>query len=211
MWMFSCFCVLFVNLARRGQTVQSSTGMVGWEADKAIDTSPLTCTHTVATTDNPWWRVDLLDSYYISRVVVTNRPDYGPERLDGAEIRIGNSLANNGNNNTRCAVLYGLPMGQSISVTCDDILGRYLTIIIPGSSKILTVCDVQVYQKVQKSFMKMNFTSILDMSDPTERNNVLKELKTALTSKGLSNFTLTWKNIPQKVQLKTSLNGKSMC
>nr|XP_055024453.1 fucolectin-1-like [Misgurnus anguillicaudatus] len=222
MWMFSCLCVLFgadvltsshaqegVNLARRGRPVQSSTSG-SWVAANGIDTSPLTCTHT-ATTDNPWWRVDLLDSYFISTVVITNRPTCCPERLDGAEVRIGNSLENNGNNNTRCAVLYGVPMAQSVSVTCDDILGRYVNVIIPGSLKILTMCDVQVYQKVQKSFMKMNFTSILDMSDATKRSNVLNELKTALTIKGLSNFTLTWKKLPQKVQLKTSLNDTSMC
>nr|XP_055055054.1 fucolectin-1-like [Misgurnus anguillicaudatus] len=193
-----------VNVALGGQTVQSSTEFVGWEADKAIDTSPYTCTHTVQTTDNPWWRVDLLDSFYISRVVVTNRPDCCGERLNGAEILIGNSLENDGNNNPRCAVLYGVGWGQSVSVSCAEMNGRYVNIIVPGSSKVLTLCDVQVYSlKVIKGFMKIKFTSSLDMSDPAERNKVLNEMKTALISKGFSVFKLNWTKLPQEVKAKT--------
>nr|XP_055074868.1 tripartite motif-containing protein 16-like [Misgurnus anguillicaudatus] len=132
------------DLALRGRAVQSSTGY-GWEASNAIDNSPLTCTHT-DTSDNPWWRLDLLDSYYISTVVITNRGDCCAERLNGAEIRIGNSLENNGNNNTRCAVLNGVAAGQSVSVKCHNINGQYVNVIIPGSSKILSLAKVEVYQ-----------------------------------------------------------------
>nr|XP_055024350.1 fucolectin-like [Misgurnus anguillicaudatus] len=223
MWIFSFLCVFFgagvfttthaeeeENLSIRGQAIQSSTGYAGWEADKAIDTSPLTCTHTVPTTDNPWWRLDLLDSYYISRVDITNRPDFGPERLDGAEIRIGNSLENYGNNNPRCAVLYGVGMGQTVSVSCGDMNGRYVNIIIPGSSKMLTVCDVRVYRTKVKVFVKIKFTSSLTMSDPAESNNVLNEIKTALISRGYSIFTLTWTKLPQKAKPETKL-AKSTC
>nr|XP_055074513.1 uncharacterized protein LOC129454041 isoform X1 [Misgurnus anguillicaudatus] len=132
------------NLALRGRAVQSSTGY-GWEASNAIDNSPLTCTHT-DTSDNPWWRLDLLDSYYISTVVITNRKDCCADRLDGAEIRIGNSLENNGNNNPRCAMLDGVAAGQSVSVSCDNMNGRYVNVIIPGSAKILSLAQVEVYK-----------------------------------------------------------------
>nr|XP_055024248.1 fucolectin-like [Misgurnus anguillicaudatus] len=225
MWLYSCLCVLFgveviittvagpaqkeENLALGGRAVQSSTGIDGWEAANAIDTSPYTCTHT-ATSDNPWWRVDLLDSYYISTVVVTNRPNCCPERLDGAEIRIGNSLENNGNNNSRCAVLYGVGFGQSASVSCAEMNGRYVNVVIPGSSRLLSVCDVQVYSlKVIKGVMKIKFTSSLDVSDPAQSNKVLNEMKTALISKGFSVFTLTWRKLPQKIKPETK--GRSTC
>nr|XP_055073702.1 uncharacterized protein LOC129453464 isoform X2 [Misgurnus anguillicaudatus] len=132
------------DLALRGRAVQSSTGY-GWEASNAIDNLPFTCTHT-DTSDNPWWRLDLLDSYYISTVVITNRKDCCAERLNGAEIRIGNSLENNGNNNPRYAVLNGVPAGQSVSVSCHNTNGRYVNVIIPGSSKILSLAKVEVYQ-----------------------------------------------------------------
>ncbi|CAB1345499.1 unnamed protein product [Coregonus sp. 'balchen'] len=55
------------------------------------------CTYTEQDT-NPWWRVDLLDVTRVTAVTITNRDDV-PERLDGAEIHIGNSLENNGINN----------------------------------------------------------------------------------------------------------------
>ncbi|XP_073718460.1 uncharacterized protein [Misgurnus anguillicaudatus] len=132
------------DLALRGRAVQSSTGY-GWVASNAIDNSPFTCTHT-DTSDNPWWRLDLLDSYYISRVVITNRKDCCAERLNGAEIRMGNSLENNGNNNPRYAVLNGVAAGQSVSVSCHNTNGRYVNVIIPGSSKILSLAKVEVYQ-----------------------------------------------------------------
>ena len=56
------------------------------------------CTHTNADRD-PWWRVDLGEAYEVTRVSITNRGDTVPKRINGAQIRIGNSLVNNGNNN----------------------------------------------------------------------------------------------------------------
>nr|XP_046176438.1 fucolectin-4-like [Oncorhynchus gorbuscha] len=56
---------------------------------------------TAVTITNPWWRVDLLDLYRVTAVTITNRGDVVPERLAGAEIRIGNSLENTGINNPR--------------------------------------------------------------------------------------------------------------
>lgn len=50
---------------------------------------------------NPWWRLDLGKTHKVFSVNVTNRGDGFPERLNGAEIRIGDSLDNNGNNNPR--------------------------------------------------------------------------------------------------------------
>lgn len=51
--------------------------------------------------ENQWWRVDLLAPYDILSVEVTRRTDCCISDLNGAEVRIGNSLENNGNNNPR--------------------------------------------------------------------------------------------------------------
>ncbi|XP_038872474.1 uncharacterized protein LOC120065495 isoform X3 [Salvelinus namaycush] len=89
------------NLALNGVATQSSL-YGNREASDAIDGKRNThygsCTHTLKDR-NPWWRVDLLNVYRITEVTLTNRGDCCPERLDGAEIRIGNSLENNGINN----------------------------------------------------------------------------------------------------------------
>lgn len=110
-WFISTLCLSsqvlpFPNVALKGDAAQSSTLSFA-AASKAIDGrrnsfySQGFCSHTAGNEANPWWRVDLRKSYFVTSVKVTNRGDCCAERLDGAEIRIGDSLENNGNNNTR--------------------------------------------------------------------------------------------------------------
>ncbi|ROL29803.1 Fucolectin-5 [Anabarilius grahami] len=97
MLMFGFLLSLLENIAITGKAVQSSTFY--FESNVATDDDDFSCTHTETET-NPWWRLELKSSKSIGQVVVTNRIDCCPEQIDGAEIRIGNSLENNGNNNT---------------------------------------------------------------------------------------------------------------
>lgn len=69
------------------------------------------CAHTFIEED-PWWKVDLLKGYDIARVTITNRGDCCSDRIQGAEIRIGDSLDNNGNNNTRLVMRATLKKGK---------------------------------------------------------------------------------------------------
>ncbi|XP_067299453.1 uncharacterized protein [Pseudorasbora parva] len=141
------------NLAAGKRVTQSSTyGIL--IAEHAIDFNPgyfthpwLACSLTNYET-NPWWRLDLGQIYKVSRVVVTNRPDYMPERINGAEIHVGSSLDNNGNNNPVCAVISSIPAGVSSTYTCNGMEGRYVNLIIPGYSRALSLCEVQVYGEV---------------------------------------------------------------
>uniref|UniRef100_A0A671TBR6 Fucolectin tachylectin-4 pentraxin-1 domain-containing protein n=1 Tax=Sinocyclocheilus anshuiensis TaxID=1608454 RepID=A0A671TBR6_9TELE len=132
------------NIAINGKAVQSST--LPYEANKAIDNADLYCTHT-ETEANPWWRLDLMDLQVIQEVIVTNRIDCCFEQINGAEIRIGNSLENNGNNNPICAVISSIPAGVSSTYTCNGMEGRYVNLFIPGDTKYLTLCEVQVYEE----------------------------------------------------------------
>ena len=92
-----------MNLALGATAVQSSR-YDQEEAQHAVDgnrnsiLSGGSCTHTNADW-NPWWRVDLGEEYEVTRVSITNRGDCCAWRINGAQIRIGNSLENNGNNN----------------------------------------------------------------------------------------------------------------
>ncbi|KTF77520.1 hypothetical protein cypCar_00048682, partial [Cyprinus carpio] len=139
------------NLAT-GKTAIQSTTFGSWFAEQGIDFSPgftkssSSCSSTTAQT-NPWWRVDLRYIYRVSRVVITNRLDCCPERINGTEIRIGNSLENNGNNNSICAVISSIPAGVSSTYTCNNMEGRYVNLVLPGDSKYLTLCEVKVYGK----------------------------------------------------------------
>ncbi|KAG8546577.1 hypothetical protein GDO81_018592 [Engystomops pustulosus] len=83
----------------------SNWGYLGM-AINGIDGNPDTdyyhgsCFHT-NTEMSPWWRVDLLESYRISYIRITNRGDCCGDRISGAEILVGDSLTNNGNSNPR--------------------------------------------------------------------------------------------------------------
>ncbi|XP_075125784.1 fucolectin-like [Leptodactylus fuscus] len=94
---------------------------------------------------SPWWRVDLLETYRISQITITNRGDCCNEYIDGAEILIGDSLANNGNNNPRCAKLSAMPLGTTQDILCPEMEGRYVNILLPEKTQFLTFCEVQVF------------------------------------------------------------------
>lgn len=92
------------NLALQGRASQSTLYQFG-AASNAIDGNRDSnwehgsCSHT-SNDISPWWRLDLRKTHRVFSVNVTNI-DTDPERLDGAEIRIGDSLENNGNDNPR--------------------------------------------------------------------------------------------------------------
>ncbi|CAB1315607.1 unnamed protein product [Coregonus sp. 'balchen'] len=133
-----------LNLALNGVAAQSSL-YENHEAYEAIDGKKSThhgsCTHTQKDS-NPWWRVDLLDVYRVTAVTLTNRGDCCPERLDGAEIRIGNSLEDNGINNPRCVVISHIPAGEAHTFQCNEMEGRYVVVVIPGRSEWLTLLNL---------------------------------------------------------------------
>uniref|UniRef100_A0A8C1M491 Si:ch211-215k15.4 n=1 Tax=Cyprinus carpio TaxID=7962 RepID=A0A8C1M491_CYPCA len=137
------------NVALKGKATQISLYGNGF-ASSAIDGnkdavySHGSCTHTLNDL-NPWWRLDLLKKHKVFLVVITNRVDAVPERLNGAEIRIGNSLDNDGNNNPRCAVISSIPPGFSKSYECAGMEGRYINVVIPGREEYLTLCEVEVH------------------------------------------------------------------
>ncbi|KAM4736539.1 LOW QUALITY PROTEIN: uncharacterized protein FYW61_006655 [Anableps anableps] len=143
------------NVALRGKATQAQRYIGEWDvfgaASNAIDGNKHShfrdgsCSHTEKQS-NPWWRVDLLDSYVVTQVIVTNRGDCCEERINGAEIRIGNSLVGNGVENPLAATISSIPSGASQTINIQGRMeGRYVTAVIPGPDKILTLCEVEVY------------------------------------------------------------------
>ncbi|XP_063049249.1 fucolectin-6-like [Engraulis encrasicolus] len=138
------------NVALNGRATQSDT----WEdgiAINAIDGNRDShyyhgsCTH-IASQTNPWWRVDLLKEYIITSVSITNRGDCCPEKINGAEIHIGNSLTDNGNQNPRAGVISSIPAGRTLTLRWSHgVKGRYVNVFLPGSKKTLSLCEVEVY------------------------------------------------------------------
>lgn len=138
------------NVALKKTTIQSSTawvGLSGRAVDGVIATSYSfgSCTHT-SLSNSPWWRVDLGKEYEVLYFRITNRGDCCSERLSGFEIRIGNSLIDNGNQNPRCGGTYSLQSAETRKIVCPaPVKGRYVNVRIPGHLKYLTLCEVEVY------------------------------------------------------------------
>uniref|UniRef100_A0A8B9JSC1 Si:ch73-359m17.2 n=1 Tax=Astyanax mexicanus TaxID=7994 RepID=A0A8B9JSC1_ASTMX len=146
------------NLAIKGRATQSSLNGSGmWAgigvAGNAIDgnrNSALakgSCTQT-ANESSPWWRVNLHLKYSISAVALTNRGDCCSDGLDGAEIRIGNSIENEGKDNPICDTVSSIPAGQTVYYNCSSLLeGSYVTVVLPREGT-LSLCEVEIIPAV---------------------------------------------------------------
>ncbi|KAF1388495.1 hypothetical protein PFLUV_G00090860 [Perca fluviatilis] len=148
----TCSAYTYQNVALRGKATQSNrlADMYGFahnaiDGNRESDYNAGSCTQTIEQT-NPWWRVDLLESYIVTSIIITNRGDAFPERINGAEIHIGNSLQNNGAANPVAGVFSHIPAGQSSEITVTSLVeGRYVTVVLPGLKRVLTLCEVEVY------------------------------------------------------------------
>ncbi|XP_069822710.1 uncharacterized protein [Dendropsophus ebraccatus] len=176
------------NLAFRGISSQSSTYDKLGASENAIDGSPGTiylsrhCSHTDLDVE-PWWRVDLLNVYNVTKVKIRNRGDCCEERINGAEIRIGNSPENGGTNNPRCAKIETLGRGKEEEYICS-MVGRYVTVTIPGRAGYLTLCEVKVYgTNVSEGYtdvpMAVGFFDSEEHSAASELKKILKHSNTA--------------------------------
>uniref|UniRef100_A0A8C4XBU6 Fucolectin tachylectin-4 pentraxin-1 domain-containing protein n=1 Tax=Erpetoichthys calabaricus TaxID=27687 RepID=A0A8C4XBU6_ERPCA len=133
---------MFDNFSLLFESMSTAVNAIDGNRDSNYHHGSCACTNVHNT---PWWRVDLLANHKINMVVITNRGDCCPEQINEAEIRIGNSLENEGNNNPRCATITSIPLGVSTSYNCQGMEGRYVNVVIPGKTQHLTLCEVEVY------------------------------------------------------------------
>ncbi|XP_034001801.1 fucolectin-7-like [Trematomus bernacchii] len=155
---FSNVCIIIIystvslleNVALRGKATQSNryehefgaaSSAIDGNRDNKFDSG--SCTHTDSSS-NPWWRVDLLEPYIVTSVIISNRGDRVPERLQGAQVHIGNSLVNNGARNRVVGTISTVEALTTLTFT-HRVEGRYVTVRIPGNGKILSLCEVEVY------------------------------------------------------------------
>ncbi|XP_077349871.1 pentraxin fusion protein-like [Lithobates pipiens] len=137
------------NIARTGEASESSVFDLSSprnDAYKAIDSVKDTkwhngfCSHT-NNDHSPWWRLDMKQRYKVNTVVLTGRSDAAMERLMGAEVRIGNSPVNK---NPVCGTVTQIT-DPTTTFSCNGMEGRYVSVVIPGRSEYLTICELEVY------------------------------------------------------------------
>ena len=82
----------------------------------------------------------------MARVVITNRKDYLEHNgLADFEIKIGNSLENEGQNNIKCGDRHSVAIAESKEISCTPPLtGRYL-VIQSFHSQTLVIIEVEVF------------------------------------------------------------------
>ena len=149
------FFIALANLAHGKSTAQSSIKNRG-SSSRAVDGNKNTtwhaksCTMTESTPD-PWWRVDLERTAVIYSVNITNRGNRCCEhRLSDFNLRIGDSLINNGNSNPICGANLRIEgLGVTSRFRCNTLMcGRYLN-IQSNIQVILTLCEVEVFGRYE--------------------------------------------------------------
>ncbi|CAH1274226.1 WSCD2 [Branchiostoma lanceolatum] len=136
------------NIAKGRPTFQSSVGH-GGSPGRAVDgnRSPhwahASCTHT-NTENDPWWYVDLGRTVTVDHIAIVNRRDCCSERITPFDVHVGGSTTVAGN--PRCGGHHRFhPTDTEKVVNCRGLRGRYVGIRLPGKSRVLTLCEVEVY------------------------------------------------------------------
>ena len=111
------------------------------------------CVHTSDWKTDPFVFVDLEETQTIDRVRIESGPAYTVDWSDGMIIAVSdvpfseNDPLSQFSNNV-CKVV---PSGLSVQYTFDEIVcdapvtGRYVGMLVPGTSKIVMICEFEVY------------------------------------------------------------------
>lgn len=86
--------------------------------------------------------MDLGYSTTIRELYIAGPPN-GTE-LKEFEIRIGESLEDNGNKNSKCGEKHSIRPGEIKTISCN-LTGQYINIQVPESGKALSLCEVVPY------------------------------------------------------------------
>ncbi|XP_068091021.1 fucolectin-like [Hyperolius riggenbachi] len=136
------------NFAPEGKPSQISLYHVNGNASNAIDGNRnglyrgKSCVLTKSE-ESAWWRVDFRKSRKVGAVLVVNREDACCwKRLKGAEIRVGNDPHNR---NPVCGTISDPQPGAATTLCCGGMVGRYVSVVIPGREEILNFCELEVY------------------------------------------------------------------
>ncbi|XP_033097895.1 deleted in malignant brain tumors 1 protein-like [Anneissia japonica] len=149
---YNCFSIsldIILGLLSSGKpAAQSSLGWQGLPA-RAVDGdyrarySERTCTHTQ--NDNPsWWRVDLGQSLTVRYVRLKNRGDCCSDRLNNAQVRVGDN--EDVMSNAECGPAFTMEditdVRYPFRICNEGVQGRYVSVNV---NNYLTLCEVEVF------------------------------------------------------------------
>eukprot|EP00058_Branchiostoma_floridae_P016871 XP_002602359.1 hypothetical protein BRAFLDRAFT_98012 [Branchiostoma floridae] len=138
-----------VNLAERGKAYSS---VYDAPPDRVIDGDTSTawasgsCMHTPSTGSvDPWVQIDLCGSFTINSVVIYNRGDELPERANPFNLHMGDSADITQNPVVQANMNFDPSSLDVITIPVSGVTARYVGIVLPGPSRVLHICEFQVY------------------------------------------------------------------
>ncbi|XP_006811252.2 uncharacterized protein LOC102806301 [Saccoglossus kowalevskii] len=208
------FCEMRVmaleNIGRNGIASQISTGYRGL-ASYAIDGNDNSiyyrgsCTHTSAHL-NPWWKVDLGETYDIFKVVITNRQDCCPHRIDGAVVLIGEFP--DISQNSQCDDQVDLNANtyqRRIPFDCR-LRGRYAGVQLKHHTNFLTLCEVEVYDTTSLNESYLNETTYSTHTMPATSSHMYNTpIGSVSIPTDTAHMTQTTKSVQPSTTEKTSM------
>ncbi|GMH44591.1 hypothetical protein BSKO_12543 [Bryopsis sp. KO-2023] len=115
------------------------------DGNKNIKWAGRSCSHTLHGERNPWWSVDLLDTYDVFRVAVIGE-EGSPHETSNLVISVGdNPFAGS---NPACVINGAVPTNKSKSFPCA-LRGRFVTITLVSPSAALSMAEVEVFAMVE--------------------------------------------------------------
>ncbi|XP_078692952.1 uncharacterized protein LOC144922778 [Branchiostoma floridae x Branchiostoma belcheri] len=136
------------NLALGRTTSASSIYASIFSHEKAVDGSSAYCFYSYHSnaigTSNPWLQIDLSQPTPIGSIVLFNRVDCCSARINPFNLHLGNS------SNILLNPLYGGDFNfdltqPTMTIPVSGVTARFVGVRLPGSSRTLQLCEVQVY------------------------------------------------------------------
>ncbi|XP_071084305.1 uncharacterized protein [Haliotis cracherodii] len=101
----------------------------------------------------PWWQLDLLDTFVVGEIRVTNRHDFKPERLHDFALDVyqDDPLVYTNGSSQLCYMYHGAVTepGKTVALQCTSpVTGRYLRLSGKKTTSrmdLLQFCEVQVF------------------------------------------------------------------
>ncbi|XP_056335997.1 uncharacterized protein si:ch1073-376c22.1 [Danio aesculapii] len=135
------------NIALRAETHQSTDLLNGVSAWRAVAGDGDQSCSSISSKRSPWWRVSLAQTYRIAKISIST----SAEGINGAEIRIGSSLEEDGNHNQLVARVFSVQPGKAQVFRFRPVEGRFVNVILPGVDRVLNLCEVEVFALTQDS------------------------------------------------------------
>lgn len=135
------------NVALRAETHQSTDLLNGDSAWRAVAGDGDQSCSSISAKRSPWWRVSLPQTYKLVKISISTS-DQG---INGAEIRIGSSLEDDGNHNQLVTRVFSVRPGKAQVFKFSPVEGRYINVILPGVDRVLNLCEVEVFALTEDS------------------------------------------------------------